>query len=400
MVALCCFLLIKGCLWAEHAFQFAFTLFPHAFLVITPISFVVLSALVQFYFKGAEGSGIPQTLVALENENLAAKTLSMRALIGKFLLIPAYLVGASMGYEGPAVQIGSAICRQTLLAFGVYHLRLLEILYVAGGGAGIAAAFGAPLSGIIFAIEELHHKNLHDFSHAALAIILLSGLFCEIVFGHYIYLGDSTQQLHVSLAGWLGLAIIPLCGIIGGSMGALLSMGLYRFVKNIKPRLHFLILPLFCGLILSILNLWTQGDFAGSGQDFIQSLINGASVYHFAFLFKALATFCTFLAGLPAGLLTPSLTIGASLGQCISAWFGLGTSHYIVLLMMATFLTGVTQAPLTSFVIVMEITGADSILAPLIASSFIAFAVARKCMKEPLYSALKNLVVKNQGPIS
>ncbi len=149
---------------AETLFEQLFSRWTEQTIWITPIGFIVIAWIIKRFAPEAEGGGVSQTLTALRDDYiLYNRYLSLPALLGKFLLIPGYLIGASMGYEGPIVQMGAVVMVQIARYFQITRQDLLRLAIMAGGGAGLAAAFGAPLSGIIFTIEELHEKNLSAF---------------------------------------------------------------------------------------------------------------------------------------------------------------------------------------------------------------------------------------------
>ncbi|MBZ0069095.1 MAG: chloride channel protein, partial [Thiobacillus sp.] len=144
--------------YAHMLFQKLIAISPWLPLLVTPLSLAGVAALTQRYFKGAEGSGIPQTIAAIRMPDGPDRdnVLSLRLALGKMLLTCVGLAGgASVGREGPTVQVGAAL---------LYNLRWLirfprhimeRGLVIAGGGAGVAAAFNTPLAGIVFAIEEM-----------------------------------------------------------------------------------------------------------------------------------------------------------------------------------------------------------------------------------------------------
>ncbi len=344
---------------AETLFEQLFSRWTEQTIWITPIGFIVIAWIIKRFAPEAEGGGVSQTLTALRDDYiLYNRYLSLPALLGKFLLIPGYLIGASMGYEGPIVQMGAVVMVQIARYFQITRQDLLRLAIMAGGGAGLAAAFGAPLSGIIFTIEELHEKNLSAFSYAVLTTILISGLLCEIVLGHYIYLGHVVNELDINFQGLLGYSMIPLCGIIGGYTGVFFAKSIVGLSKWLRQRkIPWFILAGITGLMVMGLNFSSMGEIAGSGQNTVRDLMNHMDVLSFYALLKALATLATFISGIPTGLFTPSLAIGAGIGDILTHLFTSVQPEYLILLMMTGFLCGSLQAPLTSFAIVMEISG-------------------------------------------
>ena len=148
-------------------------------LVATPLTLALVAALTRRYFPGAEGSGIPQAIAALKMADGAqrARVLSLKIALGKMLLTWLGLLGgASVGREGPTVQVGAAILH-TLYRKLRYPGRLPErALIVAGGAAGVAAAFNTPLAGIVFAIEEMARSFEEKTSGTLITAVILAGL--------------------------------------------------------------------------------------------------------------------------------------------------------------------------------------------------------------------------------
>ena len=167
---------------SDHAhvlFRKLLAISPWLPLLVTPLTLAAVAALTQRYFKGAEGSGIPQTIAALRMPDGANRdrVLSLRLALGKILLTCVGLAGgSSVGREGPTVQIGAAL---------LYNLRWLTRfprhlmdrgLIIAGGAAGVAAAFNTPLAGIVFGIEEMARSFEERSSGILLTAVIIAGL--------------------------------------------------------------------------------------------------------------------------------------------------------------------------------------------------------------------------------
>lgn len=387
---------ISACIYAEKTYQLNYSDLNLYLLILTPLTFILCMFLIKNFFPGAEGSGIPQVLLALASKKDFEhnRYLSWKIFCGKLLIIPIFLIGGSLGYEGPAVQIGAVFMAMYGRFFKVKE-SLLRALVLAGGGAGLAAAFGAPLTGIVFVIEELAKDYRGKITLYILTSIMVSGLICEAFLGHYIYLGYTLPNLYIRLLNPENYPAVILCGILGGLFGGLFSLiltsGTLLFSK-IKPQYYYYFI--FClGLIVALANVLAGSFLAGSGQAETQALMLGQHVHAHYGLFKVIALLATYFTGLPCGLFTPSLTLGAVMGQFIVNEIPGLNVHFIILLSMVAFLSGVTQAPLTSFTIVMEATGQDSLLPVLIAVSLISSFVSALVMKKPLYEELGAIIL-------
>jgi H+/Cl- antiporter ClcA len=315
------------------------------------------------------------------------------------LIIPVFLIGGSIGYEGPAVQIGAAF----MLMYG----RFFKItgpaqrgLILAGGGAGLAAAFGAPLTGIVFIIEELAKKYKGQISLYILACVMMSGLICESFLGHYIYIGHELPTIIIKSLSNENYPAIVFCGLIGGLFGGMFCLILTngsKLITYIQPPFYLLVFIL--GLVVAFVNFFGGPHLAGSGQAEIRAIVAGGHMHFEYFPLKAIGLLATYFSGLPGGLFTPALSLGGALGNYIVTAFPELNAHLIILLCMASFLSGVTQAPITSFTIVMEATGQDALLPVLIAVSLIANAVATFIVKKPLYEELAAMLALKKNSI-
>ena len=161
---------------------------------LTPLGFALCTYAARRWFKNSQGSGIPQTIVALRETDIdiRSKLISLRVAAGKLLLtVAGLLCGASTGREGPTVQVGAAI----MYAAGRHALRLRGGLIVAGGAAGIAAAFNAPLAGIMFGIEEMSRSFERHTSALVIATVIAAGLTAQALLGNYSYFGSANGMI-------------------------------------------------------------------------------------------------------------------------------------------------------------------------------------------------------------
>ncbi len=392
VVGLACLILITASAIAENWFLILITRWPYIPLLITPAGFIIITWLTHTFFKGAQGSGIPQTLFAIKSphSHRAQSYLSLKALIGKYLVVLAYLCGGSLGYEGPAVHLGAAVMATIEKFLRVERQHIQRGLIVAGGAAGLAAAFSAPLTGIVFAIEELSKAYKGKLTSYILFAIILSGLSCYIFLGHYTFLGHAMDDIPGNLHGFFSYLSIPVCGVIGGALGSLFGIVLVygnKKLHQLKGRYIFLIAGV-AGLVVALISIYSHGYTSGCGDRAVRAIAAGQGSSLLYAPLKMLATLATYLAGIPVGLFAPSLAIGAGLSHWMVLLLPQANPQAVLLLIMVAYLCGVTQAPLTSFTIVMEITGQDAMLLPLMATSLIAKLIAGAIAKTPMYEAL------------
>lgn len=381
--------------YAHTLFRSVVAASPWLPFLVTPLTLAGVAALTQRYFKGAEGSGIPQTIAAIrmsEGSNRDA-VLSLRVAIGKMFLTCISLAGgASVGREGPTVQVGAAL---------LYNLRWLvrfprhlmeRGLIVAGGGAGVAAAFNTPLAGIVFAIEEMARSFEERSSGTLVTAVIIAGLAAVYVQGNYTYFGATNSTL-AGASGWFG---VLLCGLAGGLLGGGFSRLLLAFSTHGLPgragvfvRTHPVKFAALCGLALALIGFASGSAVYGSGYVEAKRLIEGTGTVSAGYgIWKMLATFVSFVSGIPGGLFAPSLSAGAGIGQVVAGVLGQADAGALIVIGMAAYFAGVVQAPITAFVIVMEMTGNHDMVVPLMLSTLLATAVSRVVCPRPLYKAL------------
>jgi len=377
---------------AEHAmklFQVVSSTSSWLALVVTPAGLVLAVWLTRQVFTGTEGSGIPQTIAVVGNRNRQQRwrLLSLRVAIGKIFLTTLGLAsGASIGREGPSVQVGASILyRAGRLARFPRH-EVERGLVLAGGAAGIAAAFNTPLAGIIFAIEEMSRSFEERTTGTMLIAVIIAGMTALAINGNYTYFGKA--QVEIVAADWM---VIPLCGVVGGLMGGLFSSALVAGSNRIAPiiAVHPYRVAVVCGLVVAVLGLISGNMVYGTGYQEAAGILQGKSEGDLLFPFyKMLATLASYLSGIPGGIFAPSLSVGAGLGADLSPWFPSVPIAAMAILGMVSYFAGVVQTPITAFVIVMEVTGSHGMALPLMAASFIAYGASRLVCREPIYRAL------------
>lgn len=382
---------------ADHVFRQIIAYNQYLPLIITPAGFVLAVYITRTLFSGAEGSGIPQTLIALADpgSKLSNRLLSMRMVVGKVLMaVLALCSGASLGREGPTVHLGAAIMH----SLGKYaHLpsRYVERgLILTGGGAGIAAAFNTPLAGIVFAIEEMARSFDRRNSGMMLIGVVLAGMTAIVVHqNNYNYYGTTPVTLDFSWV-WLGVVV---CGVIGGLSGGLFSQLLISGSKKLRPYMqtHWVVIALLAGLTVAILSILSGGTSSGTGYLEAKQIVSCAGVdtcsadYGLMYPFyKILATAATYLTTIPGGLFAPSLASGAGLGADLAHFFPVEMASTIVILGMIGYFTGVVQTPITAFVIVMEMTNNQELVLAMMATALIASGTSKLVCKKPIYEAL------------
>jgi H+/Cl- antiporter ClcA len=373
-------------------------------LVMTPAGLALSVLLTRRVFPGAQGSGIPQVIAATEMEIPAhiRAVLSVRVAGGKLLLTLLGLAsGASIGREGPTIQVGASIMRAIGQRLELPSARQVRALVLAGGAAGIAAAFNTPLAGVLFSIEELSHSFEQRTSGTVVTAVIIAGVATVVITGGGSYFGQTNAMLPVGTA-WVAVVA---CAVLGGLAGGLFSRlllaaaeglpgGAGRFVYR-RP----IVFAALCGLVLALLGLLSGGATYGTGYVQASGMVAGNS--HLPFWYfgaKMMATIVSYASGIPGGIFAPSLAVGAGLGHSIAFLMPSAPAGAVVLLGMVAYFSGGVQAPLTAAVIVMEMTDNQDMKIPLMAASFLAYWVSRSVCPRPLYGALaQRFLIRVEG---
>ncbi|MGR9037234.1 MAG: chloride channel protein [Gammaproteobacteria bacterium] len=376
--------------WAARAYRKVSILYPWFQFFIPPVGIGFTAWITAYFFPGSERSGIPQVKTALETAgNLEArkKLISLKIAVGK-LLLPnmGLLSGATVGFGGPAIHIGASIMLSLgkIVKFPPHYME--RGLIMAGSAAGFAAMFSTPLAGIMFAIEEMGRTLEERISSLVLTAIIFSGVTAYALLKTHIYLDEGTLSMPYG-KNWLS---IPLCAIAGGLLGGLFSKIIIlggRFLN--RSGLSIAVIAILCGAFITLLNYFSHGATVGTGYQQIKAILHSVEPFDPAYPFlKMLATCATFFSGIPSGIFVPSIATGAGLGVDLANWFPIAPVSVMVLLTMTAYFSGTLQSPLTSFVIVMEMTDSHGILIPLMATAFLASGTSRLINPVPLYSAL------------
>ncbi|MBS0419998.1 MAG: chloride channel protein [Proteobacteria bacterium] len=366
--------------------------------VITPSLTVLALFLTRRWFTGSEGSGIPQVIAALharraeEEDTLMRRLFGLRVVAGKIgISLIGLLGGLTIGREGPTVHIGAAIMAEFRRFYPHRHPQLERRLLLAGAAAGLSAAFNTPLAGIIFAIEELARNFESRTNGTMITAVVFAGLTSLALAGNYLYFGE------ISVPPNLGVAfILPvvLSGALAGLLGTAFNLALLRWKKWMPDWLialrgrHPLVYALAVGLVIAAIGFLTHGATWGSGYDQARELLTDAhSISPTYSIAKWGAMVATYMVGIPGGLFSPSLSIGAGLAQWVHAVFPWAPMGAVIAVCMTGYLAAVTQSPITSFVIVLEMTNGGSMVIPMMATALVSSRISA-LFTPPLYEAL------------
>ena len=386
---------------AQALFHLVVAQWPWAPFILGPGGFALAAWLTRTFFQGAQGSGIPQVIAAHQMDDLPARArlVSLRIAIGKIILLLLGLAcGASAGREGPTVQVGAS----TMFLLGRLEPHRQPGLMLAGSAAGVAAAFNAPLAGIIFGIEEMSRSFEVRASGLVLGAVIAAGLTSLALLGDYTYFGVTPAVLPIG-PQWVA---VLLAGVVCGLAGGLFSRILIAVAKGFSHpagrwiRTRPILFAAVCGLVLALCGLASGGTIFGTGYEQAQSILHDTPVVSLWFgPLKLLATAVSSISGIPGGIFSPSLAVGAGIAQNLAPLLPHVPLSVMAVLCMTAYLTGVVQAPLTSFVIVSEMTANHALVIPIMLASLIAQAASKLVCKEGVYHALsEHFMPRSQAP--
>jgi H+/Cl- antiporter ClcA len=363
------------------------------------LTLTALSLSVYFLIKKEpmiKGSGIPQV------EGILLRRLHMnwwRIIINKFCGgLLALGAGLSMGREGPSIQLGAAIGQ----GMGKILKRPnLETKYLITGGAsaGLAAAFNAPLAGVIFALEEVH-KN---FSPLILLTAMSSALTADLVAKNFFGMRPALGFHHLTAIPLHHYLFLVILGIVVGVLGSvfnwtlLKTQDLYSALK--VPNYVKMLIPFAVAGIIGIF----FPQVLGGGHGLIISLTNNESLLRITIVLltlKFVLTMVSYGSGAPGGIFLPMLAIGALIGSIygnliasVSNINPVFINNFIVLA-MAGYFTAVVRSPITGCILISEMTGSLNHLLSLAIVSIIAFIVAELLGSKPIYESLLSRILR------
>jgi len=363
---------------------------PAAPFVVTPLGFALAAWLAGRYFANAGGSGIPQVIAAhgIDDPGLRDPLVSLRVAFGKIvLLILGLACGASSGREGPTVQVGASV----MYALGRLAPHRQPGLLIAGSAAGIAAAFNAPLAGIIFGIEEMSRSFEARTSGLILGTVIAAGLTSLALVGDYTYFGRTSEAMPFG-PEWLA---VPVVGVAGGLFGGLFSRILIAAGRGLPGaagraiKARPILFAGLCGLGVATCGAGSHDSIFGTGYEQAKDILHGTSDLPWTFgPLKFLATVLSSISGIPGGIFAPSLAVGAGLADNLHGLLPMTPIGVLTILGMVSYLSGVVQAPITSFVIVDEMTENHALVIPIMICAILANAVSKLIYPHGVYHTL------------
>jgi CIC family chloride channel protein len=364
--------------------------FPRVVLAPT-LAGIVAALLVIYAFPRARGSGVNQTKSAVYVSN---GYIPFNTVVGKFICCALAIgSGQSLGPEDPSLQMGAGIA--SLLG---RRLRLsqekVRLIAPVGAAAGLAAAFNAPISAVLFVLEEV----IGTWSAGVLGAIVLAAISSVVTMRAFLGPESMFRVPPFRVAKPADLLAYIALGIVGG----LASLVFLKWLAYARPRIQALprwtqhFQPAVAGLLIGIIGIRLP-QVMGAGYPIIDQAMHGQFTWKLLLVLaalKILATGFSFLSGTPGGMFAPSLFIGAMLGGAVGAieqhFFPAlpGTVGTFALVGMGTFFAGFLRVPITSVFMVIEVSGNYTAILPVMISSLIAYGISRSYIKVPLFDLL------------
>ena len=343
------------------------------------------------YFPEARGSGVPQTKAALFARE---GRITLGTVVGKFFCTSATLAsGIPLGREGPAVQVGAGLASVLGRKLGLRPEKVKALLPV-GAAAAVAAAFNTPLAAVLFALEEV----VGDLHAPVLGSVVLASATSWAMLRLLLGNDPLFQVPQYRLVSPLEFVVYAVLGVAGG----LVSVAFTKLLLSLRerflrlPRKTVWLQPLAGGLIVGIMG-WFVPQVLGVGYKHVGEALNGGMAIRLMILLlilKFLAVTASYASGNAGGIFGPSLFIGAMLGGVVGTVAHrllptyVATPGVYALVGMGTAFAGIVRAPMTSVVMIFEITRDYAVIVPLMISNLVSFFISSRLQRQPIYEVL------------
>jgi CIC family chloride channel protein len=364
---------------------------PWRRLIFPVVGSLGIGYLLSKYFPNARGSGVPQTKAALFARE---GRITLRTVLGKFFCTSATLAsGIPLGREGPSVQVGAGIASVLGRTLGLSTAQVKKLIPV-GAAAAIAAAFNTPLAAVLFSLEEI----MGDLHAPVMGAVVLASATAWMVLR--VFLGDHPlfKVPQYQLVHPAEFAIYAVLGIAGGGVSALftkLLLGMRaRFLRLPLKTVWFQ--PVAGGLLVGLIG-WFIPQVLGVGYGYVGDALNGSMAFKMMLLLvvlKLITVTTSYASGNAGGIFGPALFIGAMLGGSVGT-----VAHHVfpnytanagayALVGMGAVFAGIVRAPMTSVLMIFEMTQDYAVIVPLMIANMISLFIASRLQEEPIYEAL------------
>lgn len=343
------------------------------------------------YFPDARGSGVPQTKAALFARE---GRITLGTVMGKFFCTSATLAsGIPLGREGPAVQVGAGIASVLGRKLGLRPEKVKALLPI-GAAAAVAAAFNTPLAAVLFALEEV----VGDLHAPVLGSVVLASATSWAMLRLLLGNDPLFQVPQYQLVHPVEFGVYAVLGVVGGLVSVAFTKLLLGMRKRFLrfPRKTVWFQPLAGGLMVGLMG-WFVPQVLGVGYKHVGEALNGGMALRLMVLLlilKLLAVTTSYASGNAGGIFGPSLFLGAMLGGIVGNVAHALLPTYVAtpgvyaLVGMGTAFAGIVRAPMTSVVMIFEITRDYAIIVPLMISNLVSLFISKRLQREPIYEAL------------
>jgi CIC family chloride channel protein len=362
-------------------------------LLLAPsLAGLVIAVLVIHVFPLARGSGVNQTKAALYIYN---GYIPLKTAVGKFITAALAIgSGHSLGPEDPSLQIGASLASALGRRLHLSRDRMRLIAPV-GAAAGLAAAFNAPISAVLFVIEEV----IGRWTAGILGSVVLSAVSSVVVMRWFLGSESLFRIPTVELKRPSELIAYAVLGVVGGLASVAFSSG----IATLRPRFKALpqwtqyFQPAMAGLLIGLIAVLGAPQVMGAGYEYIDEAIHGQFTWQMLAILaglKIVATMLSFVSGTPGGMFAPTLFIGAMLGAAVG-----GAEHVFLphlswspgtyaLVGMGVLFAGFLRAPMTSVFMVLEVSGNYSIIVPVLVANTFAYLISRRLQPAAIFDVL------------
>lgn len=375
--------------WARlYLLGSALTPSPWRAFLAPSLTGLVISFLIFTIFRGAAGSGLNQTKAALY---ISDGYIPIRTVIGKFITASLAIgSGHSLGPEDPSLQIGAGLASAvgTRLKLSRKKMRLLAPV---GAAAGLAAAFNAPISAVLFVIEEI----IGHWSAGILGAVVLSAVSSVVTMRLFLGAEPLFRIPSVGVIRWQELVAYGVLGILGGIASVVFSkaIGWCRSKLKATPTALQFLYPGIAGLLIGFIAFAGFPQVMGAGYDFMDQAMHDQYTWEVLGILaglKILATTLSFVSGTPGGMFAPTLFVGAMLGGAVGTVERLFFPHLTgsvatyALVGMGVLFAGFLRAPITSVFMALEVSGDYSIILPVLVANTFSYLISRRLQAVPI----------------
>lgn len=385
--------------WGEKLLEFIMNWHDWMIFIIAPIGFVLSWWLVKQFAPYSKGSGIPQVMAAVElanpkEHNKIKHLLSIKILILKIISSVVLVIGGgAIGREGPTIQIAGSIFRKVNEYLPSWYPKISKKnMIMTGAAAGLAAAFNTPLGGIVFAVEELTKTHINYFKTALFTAVIIAGLTAQTLAGSYLYLGYPKTS-DISLSVIFPVILVACISGIFASQLSVIMLKISAWKKRLKTDVSNIIFLVISALIIASIAYFINREILGSGKEIMERVLFTDNKHEewYVPLLRMIGPALAFTSGGAGGIFAPALSAGASIGSVISGLIHLSPheTNVVILAGMVAFLTGITRAPFTAAIIVLEMTDRHSLIFYLMLAGMMSSIASILVSRHSLYEELK-----------